>query len=166
MTAYFSAALCLVSVAALFVSVTQAQIARGKLRADVFDRRFAIYLAHRDLIESVLSANDFDRCHEKAIVARLQAAFLFPVEVSVYLRRLEEKVFEIVRSGDLVRTPGMGWSVKDQERELDRLGAEKMIMIDRQIELVNKFLPFLAFDDRPWWIRIVKSTGHIQPGWK
>lgn len=96
-TAYASALLTpLVAVIGLLIAYKQWRTARDKLKHELFDRRFSIFEASRDLCESLsingkLMGSEYEKLSYKAI----EAKWLINEEVSKYLESLCEKAIQL-----------------------------------------------------------------------
>ena len=78
-------------------------IARQKLNHDLFDRRFAVYIAMRDYMAAVCDRDEDMR--QKAFVyhnAIAPAPFLFNEEIAVYLREVQRHGIAVVTFSEAI----------------------------------------------------------------
>jgi hypothetical protein len=84
--------LAVIGACGVWIAFQQMAIARQKLNHDLFDRRYAVYLAVRDFIAAV--RNRETALHETVLsfhFAILPAPFLFDAEMNAYLREMETR---------------------------------------------------------------------------
>jgi len=86
-TAYLTALLTpTVAVLGALIGYRQWRLAQNKLKLDLFDRRFKVYEAARDLLASIMtSGKEKDDEVFKFMVATREAKWLFDTEVANYL---------------------------------------------------------------------------------
>lgn len=123
----------------------QVRIAREKLRHDLYDRRFAIYMAFHELLTAVTEKDDVDAELRKANAARAHSPFLLNAEVGSFLERLHARGFQIHATADLVRK-----NLLDRSATLDladKLGSDKLEFANKVPDLVREFEPFLKLRD-------------------
>jgi hypothetical protein len=99
----------------------QVRIAREKLRHDLYDRRFAIYMAFHELLVAILEKADVDSELRKANAARAHSPFLLDATLGSYLEKLHTEAFRINATKTLVREP----SLPDVDRVKMALQLEK-----------------------------------------
>jgi hypothetical protein len=133
-----------VSVVAVF-SWWQVRIAREKLRHDLYDRRFAIYMAFYELLIAILEKTDVDAELRKANAARAHSPFLLNAKVGDYLEKLHTEAFRINATNKLVFEPSL--LPPDRIQMAAQLGTDKLAFADRITELVKEFEPFLKLRD-------------------
>jgi hypothetical protein len=126
-----------VSFASYMSARWQVRVAREKLRHDLYDRRFAVYVAFHALLVAVTEKADVDEELRKANDAKAHSPFLLGTHVSQYLERLHAEVFRVNADGTtlargLTLTP-------DNVQQAARLGTDKLALINRIPELVQKF---------------------------
>jgi hypothetical protein len=133
-----------VSFASYFSGRWQVRIAKEKLRHDLYDRRFAVYMAFHELLVAVTEKRDVDAELRKANAARAHSPFLLDPQVGSYLERLHADVFRVNAESTLL---AQDLSLVPENLELaSRLGNEKLALINRIPELVQKF-DCLKLDD-------------------
>ncbi|MGD1095375.1 MAG: hypothetical protein ABSB35_25695 [Bryobacteraceae bacterium] len=147
-------ALAVLIVTGLFY-YSQVRLAKQKLRHDLYDRRFAIYSAFRDLLLALPEKSDDDiKTHfRKAGIARFEARFLLDdPQIESYLDGLCRQVNENV-IGHICFLQGMTGmndpqTVKDVTDRLQLLGQAKYNLADRHlVELSQQFAKFLQLTD-------------------
>jgi len=135
----------------------QERLAKEKLRHDLYDRRFAIYIVFRDLLLALhaSSVSEIGAALRKANIACLEAVFLLDPEIHEYLdqlcERVQAEVLDNMAACDSIkRDPG---AMNDPqvrreltEREL-RLNSARRIILDRFKELPLQFARFLKLTD-------------------
>ena len=158
----------LVSVASLFVSLAvfcvtgwfsrwQVRLAQHKLRHDLYDRRFAIYMAFQELLLALVDKSDAEirSAFRKAYIARSEASFLLAdPQIQAYLEDLYKQVKDQVignimfiqsSEGVMTNDPRMRREVAQRGSQLD---AAKVDLADRHLgELSQQFARFLKLTD-------------------
>lgn len=137
----------------------QVRFAKQKLRQDLYDRRFAIYVAFQELLLALPEKGDDEirAAFRKASVARLQAPFLLgDTEIQVYLERLCKRVHEDVIANimycDAIRRDPALRTIPEVVAELttraSHLGKAKLDLPDQHLkELPQRFAAFLTLQD-------------------
>lgn len=100
-----------VSIASIFPARRQAQIAAEKLRHDLYDRRFAIYMAFHEMLVmlvAIIEKQDADTELRKANAARAHSPFLLDEQLGTYLEQLHKEAFRVNATGPLVRAEMFG----------------------------------------------------------
>lgn len=123
----------------------QVRIAREKLRHDLYDRRFAIYMAFHELLVAILEKTDVDPELRKANAARTHSPFLLNAKVADYLEKLHAEAFRINATNKLVFEPSL--LPPERIQMAAQLGTDKLAFADRITELVKEFEPFLKLRD-------------------
>jgi hypothetical protein len=137
----------------------QVRLAQQKLRHDLYDRRFAIYMAFQELLLAFVDAGESDdeirAAYRKAYVARSEAPFLLAdPQIEAYLEDLCKQVKERVigpimfiqsSEGAMANDPQMRREVAERA---SRLGTAKLDLADRHLgELSQQFARFLELTD-------------------
>lgn len=88
-TAYLSALLApVVAVLGSFIAYRQWRLAQNKLKLDLFDRRFKVYEAARDLLASIMTRGKADDDELlKYMIATREAKWLLGAEIAEYLNK-------------------------------------------------------------------------------
>ncbi len=135
----------------------QIRLAKEKLRHDLYDRRFAIYVVFRELLLALhaSSVSEIGAALRKANIACLEAVFLLP-GIHEYLDQLCEQVQagvldNMAACDSMKRDPGPmnDPQVRREltEREL-RLNSARRDILDRHFkELPQQFARFLKLTD-------------------
>jgi hypothetical protein len=143
-----------VFVLAWFFNRWQVRLAKEKLRHDLYDRRFAIYIVFRDLLLALhaSSVSEIGAALRKANIACLEAVFLLDPGILEYLYQLCEQVQagvldNMAACDSMKRDPGPmnDPQVRREltEREL-RLNSARRDILDRHFkELPQQFARFL-----------------------
>jgi hypothetical protein len=123
----------------------QVRLAREKLRHDLYDRRFAIYMAFHELLVAFLEKDDVEAELRKANAARAHSPFLLNTKLSSYLEGLHNGAFQLNATNELVLR-----ALLDREATANlaaKLGSDKLGFANRIPELVLEFEPFLKLRD-------------------
>jgi hypothetical protein len=132
------------------IAETQKNIALDKLKHDVFEKRYKIFLAARSLIETVLHQSDFQKIESARIrelrVVLDEARFFFGANIRDYIT-------EIDRTAEaLLKALGDKWRNDEERKEPDwsktmqELGDASRRLSAMYGELSQKFEPSLRFD--------------------
>ncbi len=137
-----------VSIATYLSGRWQVRIAREKLRHDLYDRRFAVYIAFHELLVAVVENDDVETELRKANAARFQSPFLLD-GLQGYLEELDREAFRINATGKLIRDPNVRVAREPREfvEEVTKLSHDKITFANRVPELSRKFEPFLKLMD-------------------
>ena len=137
----------------------QVRLAKQKLRHDLYDRRFAIYLAFQELLLALPERGDDEikAAFRRAAIARLEAPFLLAdPKIQAYLEALCKQVTDDVignimfldavkQHGELMNDPQ---ACRDMIDRASRLGTAKLSLPDRHLgELSEQFAEFLKLTD-------------------
>ncbi len=146
----------IVSAAAMFVSITQADIARIKLRYDLFDRRFRVFEAYYDLVRAALGGPDdvLDSRMTAAVVARSQSHFLFRPDMPVFLEAFDKEILRIDAQRKLCRDASAWNTPQERAEAASKVGPDALKLMNSFPVMVDRFAPYLHLDDRPWWTRL------------
>ena len=79
------------------------RIAKDKLRYDLYDRRFAVYVAYHDLLVAISEKDDAEAELRKANAARAHSPFLLNAPLGTYLEELHKEAFRINATVKIVR---------------------------------------------------------------
>ena len=135
-----------VSVLAVCVfSWWQVRIAREKLRYDLYDRRFAIYMAFHELLVAVVEKDNVDAELRKAIAGWAHSPFLLDAKLGDYLVGLHKEAFRIAAQPKLIRD--LGSTTVESVQLAAKLGSDKLAFGGRLTELVREFESFLKLKD-------------------
>ena len=115
----------------------QVRIARQKLKHDLYDRRFAVYMAFHELMVAVAEKSDVDAELRKANAARAHSPFLLDPDVTQYLTGLHTEGVSCA-TNKLVSDPSIGDPVELAQMGA-RQGSDKLTFANRIPELVKKF---------------------------
>ena len=131
-----------VSVLAVSVfSWWQMPIAREKLRHDLYDRRFAIYMAFHELLVAVVEKDNVDAELRKAIAAWAHSPFLLDTKLGDYLVELHKEAFRIAAQPKLIRD--LGPTTVESIQLAAKFGPDKLVFGGKLTELVQAFEGFL-----------------------
>lgn len=134
----------------------QVRLARQKLRHDLFDRRFAIYLAFRDFLLALLEKDNHEvkARFRQMDIALAQAQFLLDdPQAEVYLRRLYDeatkKIISIImfleNMGSSMGDPQIAQDIIDKDSQL---GQNRLNFVECHLgELPKRLKPSLKLTD-------------------
>jgi hypothetical protein len=126
------------------------QIAGVKLQHDLYDRRFAVFHAARNLLAEVARTRTASAAALSVYtVATADAIFLLNDEIATYLDELRKRAECLqVRTDAMEATP-----VGDRKTAMFEKTSNEFLALHRELaELVERFRPFLTLDRRkPWW---------------
>jgi hypothetical protein len=118
----------------------QVRIAREKLKHDLYDRRFAVYMAFHELMVAIAENDDIDAKLRKANTARANSPFLLDSEVTQYLEYRHAEAFRLYSTQIiLLNDPGKIGSRAEQIEMASRLASDKLAFANRIPELVERF---------------------------
>jgi hypothetical protein len=136
----------------------QIRLAKQKLRHDLYDRRFAIYAAFRELLIALIekSNEEIMAAYQKASIARIEAQFVLDdSKLEAILDNLCKQVTDDVIS-NIMYIDGMKphlatvdpQTCRDFAERVDCLGKAKLIILGRYFEeLPKQFANFLKLTD-------------------
>jgi hypothetical protein len=127
----------------------QVRIAREKLRHDLYDRRFSIYMAFHELLVAVLEKTDVDPELRKANAARAHSPFLLDARLGDYLEKLHAEAFRINATNKLVFERSL--PTPENIQLAAQLGSDKLTFANGVTELVREFERFLKLRDFSKW---------------
>jgi hypothetical protein len=127
----------------------QVRISREKLRHDLYDRRFAIYMAFHELLAAIIEKDDVQIELRKANAARAHSPFLLDAHLEVYLEGLFKEAFRINATVKLLRDPNWIQCLTPLEgaQQGSQLSSDKLNFANRVAELVQEFDRFLKLKD-------------------
>jgi hypothetical protein len=131
------------------ISKSQLRTAHEKLRLDLFEKRYAVYTAARDLISVILRDGDLnDADLRKFYIGTADASFLFHHEVVAYLSRLKNRSTLIcLNQNERKRLQKLDLVPPDeltQNNLMDLLTS----FSDDSTKLDEYFRPYLGFDEK------------------
>lgn len=147
------AAIAAVGVTAYFawhqkkIAKWQVDIAGEKLRHDLYDRRFAIYMAFHELLVAVAEKGDVEVELRKANAARAHSPFLLDAPLGAYLEELHKEAFRVNQTNKLVKDPHAWSSRAEQTSQADKLGHDKLSLSNGVEKLAKEFERFLRLKD-------------------
>jgi hypothetical protein len=115
----------------------QVRIAREKLRHDLYERRYAIYLAFHDLLAVIGEKDDVETELKQANAARAQSPFLLGRRLGAYLDKLYKEAFRINLENRTLHEQNL-WS-RERTARAAQLGSDKLALAGRGRELIEEF---------------------------
>jgi hypothetical protein len=128
-----------------WIALQQMQIARVKLRHDLYDRRFAVFQAARKLLAEVLThARVSDDQFRAYVIGTSDAVFLLDDEISTYLEEIRKVAGRLETINSVINPLPVG----EQRSALADEEARITLWLTAQLPdgLVAKFKPFLTLD--------------------
>jgi hypothetical protein len=146
----------IIAVAVWWVGWQQMQIARAKLQHDLFDRRFKVYEAARDLLVSVrarkLDDPSLTDVRNRFLWATAESHFLLDASIRDYLMTLIDQV-ELIHGNDRAL---QDTDDPEERKRIVREGQELHNQFSKEFgELDRRFEPFLAYPELrgvPVWL--------------
>jgi hypothetical protein len=113
------------------------RIAREKLRHDLYDRRYAIYLAFHRLLAAVGEKDGIEAELRQANAARAQSPFLLDDRLVVFLGKLYREAWRIHSESKAVHEQNL-WSQERRARAVE-LAEDQRKLAGRTRELIEEF---------------------------
>jgi hypothetical protein len=124
------------------IAYKQARIAEGKLNLDLFDKRFAVFDAARDMIGKFLREGHIDTQDILIFSANVaDAAFLFEWEVEEYLTELRKKAAAAHAKTEQLKA--MRDNDKRRDKLIDDIAEIELALGTEHERLVKVFKPYL-----------------------
>jgi hypothetical protein len=125
----------------------QAAIALDKLKFDLFEKRYEIYSAAKELIEKVAHVRSLDKCNPDEIRSLYikidEARFFFPTEIQNHLQHihdLSERLLRLVGQREMLKLNDQQWAVA-----ADEIGGVSLNLHEIYGDLPKTFQATLAF---------------------
>lgn len=115
----------------------QVRIAREKLRHDLYDRRYVIYMAFHHLLTALTEKDNVESELRQANAARSQSPFLLDDNLGCFLDKLYNEAHRINAESKLIHEQNV-WS-RERATKATQLGADKLILAGRLAELTQAF---------------------------
>ena len=133
-----------------WIARQQVQIARVKLQHDLYDRRFAVFDAARNLLFEVARTRTASAAALSTYtLATADAIFLLNDDTATYLDELRKRAERLQ-----VRTEAMeAMPVGDRKTAMFEQTSNEFLALNGELtKLVERFKPFLTLDHtKPWW---------------
>ena len=133
----------IVGLAVAFIAWQQWQLARNKLRLDLFDRRYKVYDATRKFLSVILGKADFlDSQLFEFYAGTCDAEFLFESDVVHYLAELRKRAIDM-RTHQHVFDP---LPVGEERSRHVQAAHDQLLWLSEQITAQKSvFAPYLSF---------------------
>ena len=133
----------IVGLAVAFIAWQQWQLARNKLRLDLFDRRYKVYDATRKFLSVILGKADFlDSQLFEFYAGTSDAEFLFESDVVDYLAELRKRAIDM-RTHQHVFDP---LPVGEERSRHVQAAHDQLLWLSEQITAQKSvFAPYLSF---------------------
>lgn len=133
----------IVGFAVAFIAWQQWQLARSKLRLDLFDRRYNVYDATRKFVAGIVSEATFSDAQLFAFYAGTSdAEFLFGSDVVAYLAALRKRTIDMRMHQKLYQPLPVG---EERSRHVQAEN-DQLLWIGEQLTAMTKtFTPYLGF---------------------
>jgi hypothetical protein len=143
-----SAFALVVSVLTFRVAQWQASAAMEQQRQNLYDRRFAIYMAFHELLVAITEKPDVGEELRKANAARAHSPFILDATLAAYLQELHTATFKLNASKQNTLNPYWNsLSPADKAEQASQIGPDVLNFSNRIDELFEKFQPFLSLKD-------------------
>jgi hypothetical protein len=137
----------LIGLLGFWIARWQLKIAREKLRHDLYDRRFAIYMAFHNLLLAVCEQQDATAELRMANVMRAHAMFLLDPQLVSLLTDLDNAAFRMNQTAKLLGDQAVWPSPRERSEAAAQLGQDKLSFVGRIDELAREFGRFLQLKD-------------------
>jgi hypothetical protein len=115
----------------------QVRIAREKLRHDLYERRYAIYLAFHDLLVAIGEKDDVEEELKHANAELAQSPFVLDRRLGSYLDKLYKEAFRIHAESKMVYGQNL-WS-RERTARASQLGSDRLYCAGHVRELIDEF---------------------------
>lgn len=143
-TAYLQALLTpVVAVLAALIAWRQWRTARNKLKLDLFDRRFAVYDAARNLLGSIATSGKVKEDElTKFLIGTREVRWLLNKEIEEYLRAIYIEAIHHQTTDD-----ELGFANPEERKRLAHAkAAQRKVLLDKMQVLDEKFSEFLSLE--------------------
>jgi hypothetical protein len=141
-------ALAIPAIAAIgaWIAWQQVGIARAKLQHDLYDKRFAVFDAARDLLlEIMLDGKSTPETLRAYALATANAAFVLDDELSRYVDEIRQRAFKLrITQASIEKA-----SDNDRGRLVDKEAEETDWLLAQPPFLIERFKPFLRLGSNP-----------------
>ena len=127
----------------------QTKLAREKLKHDLYDRRYAVYLAFEKMLRVSMGqreAGEEEQTVLDANIAAHQSLFLFNPEMRTYLIDLNQVAWRRIRKTELIESL-KDLPVENKMQHLMQSQQDTRRILDEANVLAGRFLPFLKLND-------------------
>lgn len=143
----------------------QVDIAKEKLRHDLYDRRFAIYMAYHELLVAILEKTEHAKELTKATAAKAQCRFLLKNrEIEVYLNELDREAFSISKKIEVLNQSPTPLPPQEQIKQWNEIGPARKRLFDRIHQLAEMFEEDLRLQDFSTSDRRLLGFRRAKPG--
>jgi hypothetical protein len=132
----------LVACGLAFIAYQQFQIARAKLKIDLFEKRIAVFNATRQMLGAMVSdgPGELEKVYEfRAAVAA--APFLFDDDVIAYLEEIDSRAVDLRAIVKRIEKPSTNG---DRDSLIDKEAAVQIWFKNQLLEITAKFMPYLG----------------------
>ena len=133
----------IVGIGVLFFAWQQWQLARSKLRLDLFDRRYKVYDTTRKFLAEIVRNAKFEDSHLFEFYAGTSdAEFLFGSEVVDYLAQIRKRAIDMRTHQKLYDRMPVG----DERSRHVQAEHDQLVWLSEQLTAMTKsFTPYLGF---------------------
>lgn len=141
-------ALIIIPLVGAWIAFRQAQLARAKLKFDLYDRRFKVFEAARQFLIDVVQSDHVDAGRViKFNVDTADAVFLFKREVEAYLDLLRERILKLRRLKSQEKA-AEEYGEEEKRIKLGELAANQHLELSGELStLIDTFKPYLRLDN-------------------
>jgi len=132
-----------ISLAITYIAWQQWQIARTKLRLDLFDRRYKVYDATRRFVGTIVGDATFPDAQLWAFVlGTSDAEFLFEPDVVAYLAQIRSRAIDMRTHQQVFEPLPVG---EERSRHVQAQHDELIWFTHQLTEMTKVFSPYLSF---------------------
>jgi hypothetical protein len=135
----------IVTVVTIFFQWRQWIVGKEKLRHDLYDRRFAIYMAFHNLLVAIVEKQDIAAELREANAAQAQSPFLLDKQLGSFLEELGEEAFRINTNTKLYSD--QSFAPTERAAQLADLATDRLRLCNRIDEMAKHFTRFLRLKD-------------------
>jgi hypothetical protein len=132
-----------ISLAITYIAWQQWQIARAKLRLDLFDRRYKVYDATRRFLGTIVGDATFTDAQLWAFaLGTSDAEFLFEPDVVAYLAQIRNRAIDMRTHQQVFAPLPVG---EERSRHVQAQHDELIWLTHQLTEMTKVFSPYLSF---------------------
>jgi hypothetical protein len=138
----------LVALAVAVIAYRQWATARDKLRLDLFEKRFSIYVLLLAAMAAALSQSpDREEIFSRLVELRGENRFIFGTDVSKLIAEAIDEIAHLISSHDAIKKLGED-EYPEENKKVDRTTRENIQtrLFDRQKEVFDVFKPYMSFE--------------------
>ena len=133
----------------VWIGREQTDIARERIKHDLYDRRYAIYLAFEKLLRAAMGQKGLEDEKEIVLIANVaahQAAFILSEDLQTFLLQLTDIAFRRNQRTEMSKN-FHDLPIEERKRRIEEDQRDNSTILHAHPVLVEKFLPFLRLRD-------------------